>query len=196
MISAPIQAKPFSGCCRGRRQRFGRAGPPSNDALSMQNGYARGLGCSVSSRLSGRVAFLGRDECLRNLLGSDSSRLYPYWWTEIRVTSRTGSEYEDVTDLFRPLAAMNENSIAHRRQRDLIVPRCLPLADNIARRFANRGEAFDDLVQVARMGLMQAVNRFDPEYGSDFLAFAVPTIMGEVRRTSATKDGRSRCPDE
>lgn len=60
--------------------------------------------------------------------------------------------------------------------------RCLPLADHIARRFEGRGEARDDLVQVARVGLVNAVNRFDVDAGSDFASYAVPTIMGEVRR--------------
>ena len=58
----------------------------------------------------------------------------------------------------------------------------MPIADHIARRFSNRGEPFDDLVQAARVGLVNAVNRFDVETGSDFLSFAVPTMMGEVRR--------------
>lgn len=69
-----------------------------------------------------------------------------------------------------------------RTQRDRIVGRCLPLADHIARRFDGRGEALDDLVQVARVGLVNAVIRYDVETGSDFVSFAVPTIMGEVRR--------------
>jgi RNA polymerase sigma-B factor len=77
---------------------------------------------------------------------------------------------------------VDEQSREYRRQRDVIIERCLPLADHIARRFGNRGEPHEDLVQVARMGLIQAVNRFDAENGADFLAFAVPTMMGEVRR--------------
>ncbi|NUS94474.1 MAG: RNA polymerase sigma factor SigF [Nocardia sp.] len=66
--------------------------------------------------------------------------------------------------------------------REQIVHRCLPLAEHIARRFAGRGESFDDLLQIARLGLVQAVDRFDRSRGSSFLSFAIPTIMGEVRR--------------
>jgi RNA polymerase sigma-B factor len=84
--------------------------------------------------------------------------------------------------MFRRLSTLDENSIEYRRQRDVIIERSLPLADHIARRFNNRGEPLEDLVQVARMGLMHAVNRFDAANGADFLAFAVPTMMGEVRR--------------
>lgn len=92
------------------------------------------------------------------------------------------NEYADVTDMFRRLSTLDENSIEYRRQREVIIERSLPLADHIARRFNNRGEPLEDLVQVARMGLMHAVNRFDAGNGADFLAFAVPTMMGEVRR--------------
>lgn len=51
-----------------------------------------------------------------------------------------------------------------------------------ARRFLNRGEPFDDLYQVAQIGLLNAIERFDPTYGAHFAAFATPTILGELRR--------------
>jgi len=84
--------------------------------------------------------------------------------------------------MFRELATLDVNSSEFQRHRDKIVERCLPLADHIARRFEGRGEPRDDLVQVARVGLVNAVARFDVDAGSDFVSFAVPTIMGEVRR--------------
>lgn len=84
--------------------------------------------------------------------------------------------------MFRQLAGFEVDSSEFQRHRDKIVERCLPLADHIARRFEGRGEPRDDLVQVARVGLVNAVVRFDVETGSDFVSFAVPTIMGEVRR--------------
>jgi RNA polymerase sigma-B factor len=87
-----------------------------------------------------------------------------------------------VTDMFRHLQSLDEGSVAFRRQREAIVERSLPIADHIARRFSNRGEPLDDLVQAARVGLVNAVNRFDVDNGAEFLSFAVPTMMGEVRR--------------
>ena len=84
--------------------------------------------------------------------------------------------------MFRELQDVPEDSPKFSRQRDRIVERCLPLADHIARRFDGRGEPRDDLVQVARVGLVNAVIRFNVDAGSDFVSFAVPTIMGEVRR--------------
>ncbi|OFJ52488.1 RNA polymerase sigma factor SigF [Mycolicibacterium grossiae] len=97
-------------------------------------------------------------------------------------SQRSNSEYADVIGMFRELADLDEGSPQFTRQRDRIVERCLPLADHIARRFDGRGESRDDLVQVARVGLVNAVIRFDVDAGSDFVSFAVPTIMGEVRR--------------
>lgn len=66
--------------------------------------------------------------------------------------------------------------------RDEIISRALPLARGIARRFSGRGEDFDDLYQVACVGLIKAIDRFDPGLGHEFVSFAVPTVMGEVRR--------------
>lgn len=96
--------------------------------------------------------------------------------------SRPRSEYADVGEMFRELAKCDADSSEFRVRRDKIVQRCLPLADHISRRFAGRGEPREDLDQVARVGLVNAVIRFDVDAGSDFVSFAVPTIMGEVRR--------------
>lgn len=98
------------------------------------------------------------------------------------MTTNSDSDYAEVTDMCRRLAELDDHSVDHRRQRELIIETCLPLANHIARRFNNRGEPVDDLIQVARLGLMKAANRFDPENGAEFLAFAIPTMMGEVRR--------------
>jgi len=84
--------------------------------------------------------------------------------------------------MVRHLRTLAVGSVAFERQRDAIVKRCLPLADHIARRYGGRGEPIDDLVQAARLGLVNAVNRFDVDNGADFVSFAVPTMMGEVRR--------------
>ena len=74
---------------------------------------------------------------------------------------------------------------AHHRTkalRDEIAEHTSWLATRGARRFADRGEPFDDLVQVARIGLLNAIDRFDPGQGVPFGAYATPTIMGELRR--------------
>lgn len=56
------------------------------------------------------------------------------------------------------------------------------LALHCAKRFANKGEPLDDLVQVAMLGVLKAVERFDPDFGATFATFAVPTVTGELRR--------------
>lgn len=92
------------------------------------------------------------------------------------------AEYADVTAKFHELSALPTDTPEYIALREQIVQQCLPLTEHIARRFNNRGQDHDDLVQVARVGLLNAVNRFDVQTGSEFVAFAVPTIMGEVRR--------------
>lgn len=101
-----------------------------------------------------------------------------------RESRRAGDDYADVPAALRELRSGDgAPGPAHRaEQRDRIITRCLPLAEHIARRFHGRGEPHDDLLQVARLGLVNAIDRFDPDKGGNFVAFAVPTIMGEVRR--------------
>ncbi|WP_228838863.1 RNA polymerase sigma factor SigF [Nocardia amamiensis] len=96
--------------------------------------------------------------------------------------TRQGDSYDNIEPWFEKLAAVEETDPHHAELREEVVRRCLPLAEHIARKFAGRGESFDDLLQIARVGLVLAVDRFDITRGSSFLGFAVPTIMGEVRR--------------
>lgn len=78
---------------------------------------------------------------------------------------------------FRAFAASGDEA-----QRNALVEEFSWVARHCARRFADRGEPFDDLVQVGLLGVLKAVQRFDPEHGTSFVSFALPTVLGELRR--------------
>jgi RNA polymerase sigma-B factor len=80
------------------------------------------------------------------------------------------------------------------RARDELVARFLPLATRLAQRYQRGAEPLDDLVQVASMGLLKAVDRFDPDRGTAFSSFAVPTIAGELKRYFRDKSWAVRVP--
>src|SRR6185295_331501 len=70
----------------------------------------------------------------------------------------------------------------------------LPLVEHFARRFLNRGEPFDDLLQVGTIGLIKAIDRFDTERGVEFSTYATPTVVGEIKRHFRDKGWAIRVP--
>lgn len=78
--------------------------------------------------------------------------------------------------------------------REEIVGLHLSLAEHLARRFRNRGEPLDDLVQVAMVGLLKAIDGFDPARGVDFSSYAIPTMVGEIKRHFRDKGWSVRVP--
>ncbi|GIF44600.1 SigB/SigF/SigG family RNA polymerase sigma factor [Actinoplanes xinjiangensis] len=70
----------------------------------------------------------------------------------------------------------------------------LPMAGRLARRYANRGESFEDLHQTACIGLIKAIDGFDASRGSDFVSYAIPTILGEVKRYFRDRAWTMRIP--
>lgn len=89
---------------------------------------------------------------------------------------------ERTAPLFAELATLDKDDPRRERLREVLVEEHLPLVRHFARRFSNRGEPFDDLLQVGTLGLIAAIDRFDPSRGVEFLSFAVPTITGEIKR--------------
>ncbi|MGW4485295.1 SigB/SigF/SigG family RNA polymerase sigma factor [Amycolatopsis sp. NPDC004368] len=96
--------------------------------------------------------------------------------------TRRRDEYAHTVPLFEEFAALEADDPRRPRLRERLVTEFLPVAEHIATRFTGRGEPREDLVQVARIGLINAIDRFTPDRGPDFLSFAVPTVMGEIRR--------------
>ena len=80
----------------------------------------------------------------------------------------------------RLLSAYRENDDARARER--LVKLYMPLVEGLANRHDRRGAEHDDLVQAGSIGLLNAIERFDPKRGDEFAAFAVPTIAGEMKR--------------
>jgi RNA polymerase sigma-B factor len=78
--------------------------------------------------------------------------------------------------------------------RDELVEQFLPLAESLAQRYRRGAEPLEDLVQVASVGLLKAIDRFDPERGTAFSSFAVPTIAGELKRYFRDKGWAVRVP--
>ena len=97
-------------------------------------------------------------------------------------TPRRSNEYAHCAPLFHERSRLDAEDPRRAALRERLITEHLPLAEHIARRFSGRGEPFEDLLQVARTGLIRAVDRYAADRGSDFVSFAVPTIMGEVRR--------------
>jgi RNA polymerase sigma-B factor len=81
-----------------------------------------------------------------------------------------------------------------RQTRNELIEAHRPLATHLARRYANRGEPLDDLVQVAFVGMLKAVERFDPDRGLEFSTFATATVDGELKRHFRDKTWSVRVP--
>jgi RNA polymerase sigma-B factor len=84
--------------------------------------------------------------------------------------------------VLRLLAGMPASHPSRAAARARAIEAWLPLAQSLANRFHGRGESIDDLVQTATIGLIKAVDRFDASRGVEFAAYAVPTIVGEIKR--------------
>jgi RNA polymerase sigma-B factor len=98
------------------------------------------------------------------------------------VPARHTSVDPSAGEILRQMHALPVGHPGRSAIRDRAITGWLPLAKAMARRFDGRGEQLDDLTQIATIGLIKAIDRFDPEYGNDFASYAVPTIVGEIKR--------------
>jgi RNA polymerase sigma-B factor len=114
-------------------------------------------------------------------------------WSAVADPSRD-SDYAHLTPLFDEFAALPPDDPGRVALRNKLVTGYLPVVQHIARRFGGRGEPVDDLEQAGTVGLLNAVDRFEPDRGVDFLSYAVPTITGEIRRHFRDRTWSMRVP--
>ncbi len=96
--------------------------------------------------------------------------------------------------MFLELRSLQDGSPEYAELRNQLVRMHLPLVEHLARRFRNRGEPLDDLTQVATIGLIKSVDRFDPDRGVEFSTYATPTVVGEIKRHFRDKGWAVRVP--
>ncbi|MET9079767.1 RNA polymerase sigma factor SigF [Streptomyces sp. NPDC004232] len=101
--------------------------------------------------------------------------------TQTSTQRRPHGDAPDTDRAFRRLATLPPGP-EHDTLREEVVGAWLPMADRIASRFRGRGESYEDLRQVAALGLVKAVDRYDPGRGKAFESYAVPTVTGEIKR--------------
>jgi RNA polymerase sigma-B factor len=107
----------------------------------------------------------------------------------------TGTRVPDSAgELLRQMAALPVGDPARDVLRGRAIEAWLPLARHMAMRYAGRSEPTDDLIQTATVGLIKAIDRFDPERGIDFTGLAIPTILGEVKRHFRDRTWAVRVP--
>jgi RNA polymerase sigma-B factor len=98
------------------------------------------------------------------------------------ITSSATEQDRRGAELVAAMAALPAGHPSRPALRDQAIESWMPMAKRLARRYGGRGEALDDLVQIATVGLIKAVDRYQPERGDGFVAYAIPTILGEIRR--------------
>jgi len=118
---------------------------------------------------------------------------------EAAAPPTTGSRWTDADrarerELIAELTTTEPGSARHTAARDALVTLHLPLVQFLARRFRDRGEPLEDLVQVGTIGLIKAVDRFDVERGVELSTYATPTVVGEIKRHFRDKGWAIRVP--
>ncbi|MER6186374.1 RNA polymerase sigma factor SigF [Streptomyces sp. NPDC047461] len=111
-----------------------------------------------------------------------------------QATQHNPQDRSGARALFIELRKLQDGSAEYADLRNRLVRMHLPLVEHLARRFRNRGEPLDDLTQVATIGLIKSVDRFDPERGVEFSTYATPTVVGEIKRHFRDKGWAVRVP--
>ena len=114
--------------------------------------------------------------------------------TAAPAAAEAATSTDRASELINAMAALPAGHPSRPALRDRAIEAWLPLARHLANRYANRGEPRDDLYQVAVLGMIKAVDRFEADRGVDFAGFAIPTIVGELKRHFRDKTWSVRVP--
>ncbi|NEE02551.1 RNA polymerase sigma factor SigF [Phytoactinopolyspora halotolerans] len=107
---------------------------------------------------------------------------------------QTTIDRDESRELLFKLAGLGPDDPERLQTRNRLTTLHLPLAEHLARRFSGRGEPYEDLVQVATIGLIKSLDRYDPRRGVEFSTYATPTILGEIKRWFRDKGWAVRVP--
>lgn len=160
-------------------------GEPSNDDTRINTPRAPGSSSSSASDSA------GEGEQLAELEESDVAQSMDELAVEETLTSPNKLRERELVAV---LATEQRDSAAWSTARDELVTLYLPLVVYLARRYRDRGETFEDLVQVGTVGLIKAVDRFDAERGFTLSTYATPTILGEIKRHFRDRTWSVRVP--
>ncbi len=159
-----------------------------------KDGFAWQVLTALTTRASAEVTpERGRDHLVHEI-GSAGLRPPPnmdYGDTGVEGLRTTR---EQSMELFAEFTADDVDAARRTECRDALVHLHLPLVEHCARRFRNRGEPFDDLLQVGTIGLLKSIDRFDLDRGVEFSTYATPTIIGEIKRYFRDKGWAIRVP--
>ncbi|MFE8943039.1 RNA polymerase sigma factor SigF [Streptomyces sp. NPDC007856] len=182
----PEQARPHPEDDSARAGGDGAAQgvPPegSGDAGSAGRTGARARGRATGGTMSEHERHAGDDAPGAEAMGA------------VQAVQHDPADRSGARAMFVELRTLKEGSPEYAALRNQLVRMHLPLVEHLARRFRNRGEPLDDLTQVATIGLIKSVDRFDPERGVEFSTYATPTVVGEIKRHFRDKGWAVRVP--
>ncbi|MGW3510331.1 RNA polymerase sigma factor SigF [Streptomyces sp. NPDC000994] len=164
--------------------------PPHGDSPRSSEGEnsENGEGSGKEARARGRAAGGTMSEHERD--SEAGSRAAPI----VHNARHDPQDRSGARAMFVELRSLKEGSAQYAELRNQLVRMHLPLVEHLARRFRNRGEPLDDLTQVATIGLIKSVDRFDPDRGVEFSTYATPTVVGEIKRHFRDKGWAVRVP--
>ncbi|MER5729723.1 RNA polymerase sigma factor SigF [Streptomyces sp. NPDC002138] len=194
--SAERRAGPMSETQQDEPQQNGpQAGAPHADGPREAAPAVDAAAVDAAAADSAAVDAAAPDVASAGITAADLSDIVaePEEVREVRDT-RDPRDRSAARALFVQLRTLPEGSPERAELRNRLVRMHLPLVEHLARRFRNRGEPLDDLTQVATIGLIKSVDRFDPERGVEFSTYATPTVVGEIKRHFRDKGWAVRVP--